>query len=144
MCADCGSTERKIYNRGDVVVTDRYFYVAPRGYRIAELGDVVRARGSVHVGVVVGLVIAALDGVAGIAIAVLTRSPAAIGLSVASLIAPCLVAGYCHHRWPPSFELRADYRGTPVTLFRTRDETEFGKVGRALRRAFEAADEASL
>src|SRR5947207_3176430 len=122
MSTDRGSTERTIYSKGRVVVTDQYFYVAARRYRIADLGDVVRARGSVHVGVVVGLVIAVLDGVASVVIVVFTRSSAAIGLSVVSLITPILVAMYCHHRWPASFELRANYRGTPVALFRTRDE----------------------
>jgi hypothetical protein len=52
---------------------------------------------------------------------------------------PCLVATFCAYRWPPRLHLFAEYRGSIVTLFSTRDEREFGQVARALQRAVEAA-----
>jgi hypothetical protein len=126
------------YHRHGIVVTDRFFSAGDYRYEIADLTELMQARGSLHPGAMVGMVIAVAEAaLIGPFVAILT-APVAWVLGIAALLVPCGVGLVCARRWPPHFELLARYRGHPVTLFATRDEREFGQVARALRRAVEA------
>jgi hypothetical protein len=127
------------YRRNGVVVTNRYLTVGARRYEIAELTDLRQARGTTHPGVVVGLVIAVAEAAFVAPFVGLLRSPAAWLAAAVALVIPCLVGFYCARRWPAQYELLADYRGRQVIVFTTRDETEFGQMSRAIRRAIDAA-----
>ena len=119
--------DRFFYHQRGVEVTTRYLTVGPDRFELAELGDVMQARGPQHPGVKVGA-----------ATAVAEAAVVAPLVGVVALIIPLVVGVICAVRWPAEFALIGRYRGREVTLFATRDETEFGQVSRAVRRAIEA------
>jgi hypothetical protein len=133
-----GPTTR-FYRDRDIEVTSRWFRAGGRQYEIAQLSNLTRARGSIHPGVMVGLVIAVGDAAVAVLVAGVGRSMLAVAIGLLSTLVPCAVAFYCARRWPPRHELGAEYRGSFVELFASRDEREFGQVSRALTRAVEAA-----
>jgi hypothetical protein len=132
------ASERVFYSRRGVTVTEHYFVAGRRHYRLVELSTIERHRGSSHPGVVLGLLIAALDALILAPLAMLSGLWGGRVLAALAPLVPCAVALYCAKRWPAAFELHAEYRGNAVTLLRTRDEQEFGQVTRALLRALEA------
>jgi hypothetical protein len=129
------------YRRNGVQVTSRHLSVGGERYELAELTEITRTRGTVHPGVVVGLVTA---GAEAVILAPLGQVMGMVGVPVAWLLAgialliPCVVGFVCARRWPAEYELIGWYRGHQLALFATRDEREFGQVTRALCRALEA------
>lgn len=126
------------YRQHGITVTGRHFSDGAYRYEIAELVDVVHTRGSIHPGVIVGMVIAVAEAALAIPLVGLLKTPLAWFLAIVALLIPCLVGLVCAHRWPPQYELLALYRGRRVTLLATRSEREFGQVSRAVMRAMEA------
>jgi Family of unknown function (DUF6232) len=126
------------YRQHGVIVTGRYLTVDADRYDLAELGELMQARGSLHPGAIAGGVIAVAAAVLLAPLVSALRAPVAWLLALVALLIPCLVGLVCARRWPAQYELVARYRGQQVTLFATRDEREFGQVARAVRRALEA------
>jgi hypothetical protein len=126
------------YRHGEVAVTSRTFYRGVDRYPIADLSDLMRARGSIHPGVTFSIVIAVVQAPLVVLVAGLIHSPYAWAAAVVVLVVPFVVAAICARRWPPRQELLARYRGRDVRLFSSRDEREFGQVARAVGRAIEA------
>jgi hypothetical protein len=121
-----------------VTVTSQYVVSAGYRYDTAELVELMRAKGSTHPGVIVGMVIAVAEAAFLVPLVGVLRSPLAWLLAGLALLIPCAVGLVCAHRWPPEYELLARYRGREVTLFTSRDQREFGQVSRAVQRAVEA------
>jgi hypothetical protein len=126
------------YRQHGISVTGRHLIVADQRYDLAELGDLMQDRGTLHPGAIVALVIAVAEAMLVALLVSVLHSPLVWLLAVVALLIPCLVALVCARRWPPQYELLAQYRGHEVRLFATRDQREFGQVTRALRRALEA------
>ncbi len=127
-------------NRG-VIVTSRYLVVGAARYDLDELAELMRTRGSLHPGVIVGMVTAVAEAAIVAPLVGAGGAPEAWLLAGVALLIPCLVGLVCARRWPAQFELLARYRGRQIMLFATRDQYEFGQVARAVQRALEAADE---
>jgi hypothetical protein len=131
---------RRIFlDQYDVVITDRYISTNRRRYELLALSQIVHSRGSLHEGVLVGLVIALVGALVTVPILVAYPTPATVASTLLGLVVPAAVAVFCQFRWPPRMALFAQHRGFPVLLFESRDETAFGRVRRALTRAREAA-----
>jgi len=126
------------YRHDGLVVTNRYFAVDGHRYGISHLTDLMQAKGSVHPGVVAGIVTAALEAVVLTPLASVVEQALVWVLAVTALLVPCLIAAVCAVRWPPRWELYGTYQGRTIRLYATRDHYEFGKACRALQRAIEA------
>lgn len=126
------------FRRPGILVTNQQVAVGQFRYQVAQLADLMQARGSTHPGAMVGMVIAVAEAPLLALLLGVVRSPVAWLIAVPALLIPCLVGLVCVRRWPAQYELLARYRGGQVTLFTTRDEREFGQVARAVRRAIEA------
>ena len=126
------------YHHKGVRVTSRYLRVGPDLYELTELTDLMKSRGSVHPGAMVGVVISAAEGLVIVPMVGVLRTPVLWPLAVVALLVPCLIGLACARRWPAQYELVARYRGRQVTLFTTRDQYEFGQLCRAVTRAAEA------
>jgi hypothetical protein len=127
------------YRQNGIVVTSQFFSAGGYRYEITSLAGLMRARGSLHPGVVIGMVTAVAEAVIIVPLVSVVRAPVAWLVSFAALLIPCVIGYICARRWPPQYELLATYRGREVTLFTSRDEREFGQVTRAVQRALEAA-----
>jgi hypothetical protein len=126
------------YRQRGVIVTNHYFCAGSYRYEVAHLSGLMRTRGSLHPGVIIGLVTAVAEAIVIVPLVSVVGAPVAWLLTFAALLVPCAVGYVCARRWPAQYELLATYRGREVTLFTTRDEREFGQVTRALQRAVEA------
>ena len=122
------------YNQHGILVTDRIFATDHGRYEIAELSRPTHGTGTLHAGVraciAVGLANAVVLGVAAT-----TGSVPVILVALSALLITWVVGLVYARRWPRQHTLLADYRGTQVTLLRTRDVDLFGRVSRALRRS---------
>jgi len=130
--------DRFFYHQRGVEVTTRYLTVGPDRFELAELGDVMQARGPQHPGVKVGAATAVAEAAVVAPLVGVVQGPVVWLVGVVALVIPLVVGVVCAVRWPAEFALIGRYRGREVTLFATRDETEFGQVSRAVRRAIEA------
>jgi Family of unknown function (DUF6232) len=126
------------YRRRGVIVTNHYFCADGYRYEVAQLSGLLRARGGLHPGAIVGLVTALAEAIVIVPLVGIVGAPAAWLLAFPALLVPCAVGYACARRWPAQYELLATYRRRQVTLFTSRDEREFGQVTRALQRAIEA------
>jgi hypothetical protein len=126
------------YRQRGVIVTNHYFCAGGYRYEVAQLSGLMRTRGSLHPGVIIGLVTTVAEAIVIVPLVSVVGAPVAWLLTFAALLVPCAVGYVCARRWPAQYELLATYRGREVTLFATRDEREFGQVTRALQRAAEA------
>jgi hypothetical protein len=126
------------FRQPGILVTSRQVSVGPHRYQVGQLAELMQARGSVHPGAIVGLVIAVAEAPLVALLVGVLQAPLAGLLAVPALLIPCLVGLVCARRWPAQYELLAWYRGGQVSLFTTRSEREFGQVSRAIRRAMEA------
>jgi hypothetical protein len=126
------------YRQHGVIVSGRHLTVGADRYDLAELGELMQARGSLHPGAIVGGVIAVAELLLLAPLVGALRAPVVWLLALVALLVPCLVGLVCARRWPAQYVLVAHYRGRQITLFATRDEREFGRVTRAVRRALEA------
>jgi hypothetical protein len=130
----------RFYQHGDVAVTNYNFHRGGERYAIADLSDLRLARGALHPGVSISLVIALVQAPLAALVVAVVRTPLAYLLAVAALVIPGIVALVCARRFPPRQQVLARYRGAELTLFASSDEREFGQVVRAVRRALEARD----
>jgi hypothetical protein len=129
-----------LYQDDSVAVTPTWFVAADgRRYRVRELRQLVESEGSIHAGVLVSLVIAAGTALSVLGMALVTRSPAPVGVVALTIVVPVLTAAFCAYRWPRSCALRATYYGFDIELFRTRDARRFRRVAQAANRASEAS-----
>ena len=126
------------YRHDGLLVTSRFVAIDGYRYAISHLNDLTPAKGSIHPGVVAGIVTAAVEAAILTPLASALHRPLAWFLAVTALLVPCLVAVVCAVRWPPRWDLYIRYRGRMVTVYSTRDHLEFGKVHRAVIRALEA------
>jgi hypothetical protein len=123
------------YDDGPICVTDRWFINGPRRYPINHLRNprtTYKSRGlSVRrfvISAVSPLLVPAAMGPA---------LPTAITVAISvAIILITLVTGMVRHRRSRVHILLADFRGTTVRLYQTSDKTEFGKLVRALARAY--------
>ncbi|GAA4462098.1 DUF6232 family protein [Phytohabitans houttuyneae] len=127
-----------LYATPELVVTRQWIYTRGHRYRVADLEQVVRARGGLHPAAQGALVVAALDVTAAIPIMTMVGSLAGWAMAAVAVLVPCLVAVVSVYRWPPRQELWAYHRGCRVLLLKTRDGIVFGQVSRALQRAIES------
>jgi hypothetical protein len=123
------------YRQGDVVVTNRYLRIGAERYEVAELTGLLRTRGSMHPGTLVGLVISAAEALLIIPLVMMLRLPVLWPLAIVALLVPSLVGFVCAQRWPAPYRLLGAYRGRWVVLFTARDRDEFGRLSRAINRA---------
>lgn len=123
------------YRQDDVIVTNRYLRIGPERYEVAELTGLLRTRGSMHPGTLVGLVISAAEALLIVPLVMMLRLPVLWPLAIVALLVPALVGFVCAQRWPAPHRLLAAYRGRWVVLFTSRDRDEFGRLSRAVHRA---------
>ena len=130
--------DRFFYHQRGVEVTTRHLTVGPDRYDLAELADIMQSRGRQHPGIKVGAATAVAEAAIVAPVVGVAQGPVVWLVAVVALVIPCAVGLICAVRWPAEFALTGRYRGRQITLFVTRDETEFGQVSRALQRATEA------
>jgi len=124
--------------RNGVFVSNVEFCAHGKTYRVGEMTRPVRARGSAR----------AARVVAGQTIVVETVLSAFVAAAAPSVVAALVVVGYLVvvaltlwitiTRWPAPRQLWVAYRGTWTMIYTSTDETEFGKVSRALVKAIES------
>jgi hypothetical protein len=123
------------YRSGEVAVTSRFLHVGGERFAIADLSDLMRARGPAHPGVTIGTAIAIVQAPIIVPLVGLVRAPLVWVAALVVLVVPIVVAFVCARLWPPRQELLARYRGADVTLFSSRNEQQFGQIARAVSRA---------
>ena len=123
------------YNHRGVRITSEYVAIDGQRYPVRDLREVRTTRGPVH-----RMVIRALGGgISLVAMAILLGAvmpvlmTAAFGLAGLAAVASAFVLSRTH---PREWMLWANFRGMELMLMNTRDSIEFGKLDRALRRAF--------
>jgi len=134
--------------RAGVLVTDRWFFTQGRRYDLDDLDELHTRRGSMPVGRRAALEIIAIEAILAIVIVgavVLVAGPSQIALVVvlAQVMMAATLGGLACLRWRSPMQLWALHRGTPTMLFSTRDETEFGKLCRAAKRAIDFREQAT-
>ncbi|MEU7901696.1 DUF6232 family protein [Actinoplanes sp. NPDC049118] len=123
------------YDHDGIRITERWLSIGGHRCRVGHLRNlrVARGRGDrtarrlACAATVSLLVVAATVRHVPLPVSVLSTAVLVVLPAVATVVRARLVR--------PAYLLLADYRGTTVRLYETRDETEFGKVGRALARA---------
>jgi hypothetical protein len=123
------------YRQGEVTVTNRYVRVGSDRYEVEELRELLRTRGSMHPGAMVGLLISVAEALLIVPLVITLRVPVLWPLAIVALLVPSLVGLVCAQRWPAPYRLLAAYRGRWVIVFTSRDRDEFGRVSRAIGRA---------
>src|SRR5256885_12035370 len=111
--------DRFFYHQRGVEVTTRYLTVGPDRFELAELGDVMQARGPQHPGVKVGAATAVAEAAVVAPLVGVVQGPVVWLVGVVALLVPCAVGLICAVRWPAEFGLIGLYRGRAVTLFYT-------------------------
>jgi len=127
-----------LYTTPNLIVTQRWIYTRGHRYQVADLQQVVRARGRLHPAAQGALIVAGVEATAAVPIMAMVGSVAGWLMAAVAVLVPCLVAAVSAHRWPPRQELWAFYRGSRVALLKTRNGIVFGQVSRALQRAIES------
>jgi len=131
------------YDRGETVVTDLYVHTAHGRFALAELGELRRSVPYRHRGETVAVLVAGLELALATPFALAYHSLTAFGIAVVVALvvgAGAVRDGRRHPRW---FVIEARFRGRDVTVFSTRDESEFQRVRLALVRARDARRAAS-
>jgi hypothetical protein len=126
------------YRQGEVTVTNRYVRVGPDRYEVAELRNLLCARGSMHPGAMVGLLISVAEALLVVPLVLALKVSVLWPLAIVALLVPALVGLVCAHLRPAPYRLLAAYRGQWVIVFTSRDRDEFGRVSRAIGRATQA------
>ena len=132
--------------RAGVLVTDRWFFTQGRRYDLDDLDELSMRRGSMPVGRRAALEIIAIEAILALVIVgaiVLVAGPSQIALVVilAQVMMAATLGGLACLRWRAPMQLWARHRGVPTMLFSTRDETEFGKLCRAAKRAIDSRNQ---
>ncbi len=126
---------RLYYRYRTILVTSRHVQVGPNRYDVADLDRLMRARGPVHPGALVGGITSVVEAALLVPVLTVFREPALWPLAVVALVVPVAVGFACARRWPAPYQLLARYRGRQILLYATRDRHEFGRVSRAIMRA---------
>ncbi|MFI7372293.1 DUF6232 family protein [Actinoplanes sp. NPDC049668] len=123
------------YDHGGIRITDRWLSIGGRRCRVGHLRNLRTARGHGDRATrrAAGTAVVSLLVVGAAARHV--PAPVSVLGAVVLVVLPALVAAARARLVRPAYLLLADYRGTTVRLYATRDETEFGKFSRALARA---------
>jgi hypothetical protein len=120
------------YRDRDVQVTQRWLVTRETRYAVAELGNIgVDREACAPSGVFAGVlaIVAMLAFTVGV-------SAGSVPVAIAGGIGALLGLGVAGTAWRlRRFQLWATYRGTDICLYRSLDETRFGKITRALLRA---------
>ena len=123
------------YDHDGIRITERRLTIGGRDCPVGHLRNLRVAR---EPGDRIARRAAAMAAVSLFVVAATVRS-VPLPMSVVDLVVfvglPAVVAAVRARLVRPAYLLWADCRGTTVQLYRTRDETEFGKISRALARA---------
>ena len=123
------------YDHHGIRITERWLAIGSDGYPIDDLRNLRVARGqSDHTArraaytTTLSLLVVATT---------MPRVPLPVSMInvVVFVLLPAMVAAVRARLLRPAYLLLADYRGATVQLYETTDETEFGKISRALARA---------
>lgn len=125
------------YNQRGVAVTDKWLVVHGKGFPVAELHHLERARGPQPSPARGTFLMGFAALVAAAPVAFVFRTPAAWAIAALVAAAALGVMVFTGRQWPATFQMWADYRSRPTLLFETGDAQEFGQVSRALIRAVE-------
>jgi hypothetical protein len=123
------------YDHDGIRITERWLSVGSRNYPVEDLRNLRVGRGR---GDRTARSAASAATLSLLAVATSVRQvplPVSMIDVVVSVVLPAMVAAARVRLVRPAYVLWADYRGATVRLYRTRDETEFGKISRALVRA---------
>jgi len=131
------------YRHHGITVTNRFFSINARRFKVDELTHLEQAQGPQHPGVALGLAVAGVDLVTAVPLVMTKLAAVALFVGAPILIAAFVLSLYSSRHWPARRELLARHRGRPVTLFATTSERDFGQVSRALIRAVESAQESA-
>jgi hypothetical protein len=132
----------RIYYRGpDAIVTDEHFVwrtTSPRAVPIRDLRSIGLGRGEIKNGrstlpVAIGAATLALATAAWLTF----DTGLSYGLIAGAISGAVLTLTTWHRRNLRSWQLRAIFRGTQITLYSCTDERVFNQVTRALRRTME-------
>jgi Family of unknown function (DUF6232) len=129
--------KRAVYYNRAIVVTSTYVQVGRVRIPVAELQDVVRCLTYRYPVVKVALVTGAIELALAAPFAAVYGSAVMLGAGVLSALGMALGALVDARRNPRFMALEATCRGRRITLFRTADADEFGRVRTALIRALE-------
>ena len=138
------SAARYVFYRGPgIVVTDRYIENRDRRYAVRDLHDIHRVLLFTHPARAVALFCGAIEVALAVPVAFTQASVAArsaailcVGFVAAFGVATAIIVdGRRNPRW---MALRADFGGSEITLFSSRNRPEFEAVRRAVIRAVEA------
>ena len=132
---------RTYYRARDAVVTSEHFIrrgPSARSFAIRDLHDARIVRDPGNSRYRLACTTTGVLSLAAAAVAWLAGNLYAVSVFVLA-VAVAVVASMLWRRRPARWNLRADYRGEPVTLFTSCDSTAFHQVARALRRALEEA-----
>jgi hypothetical protein len=133
---------RIYYHRSDVLITDEVFVwstTPPRIFPVRELHQVTLVRGDLDPSRSVSAHAAGGALVLVVASWPMLDHPAAFAAAALVLAIPTAASITCWRMRPRHWELRAIFHGHEVVLFASANETTFGQVARALRRALEAS-----
>jgi hypothetical protein len=130
-----GAAMITFYDHGGIRITERWLSVGSHGYPIAHLRNLRMARGrgdriarrAAYTAMLSLLVVAGTMWHVPLPVSMINV--------VVFVVLPTLVAAVRARLVRPEYLLWVDYRGSTVQLYKTRDETEFGKISRALVRA---------
>ena len=121
------------YDHDGIRITERLLTIGGRGYPVGHLRNLRVAR---EPGDRIARRAAATAAMALLVVAATIRYvPVSVVDVVAFVGLPAVVAAVRARLVRPAYLLWADCRGATVQLYRSRDETEFGKISRALARA---------
>ncbi|MBB4764410.1 DUF6232 family protein [Amorphoplanes digitatis] len=119
------------YDHDGIRITERWLSIGGRRCRVGHLRNLRVARGRCDR----TARRAAYTAVVSLLVVGVTARHVPVAVSVALVVLPALVTLARARLVRPAYLLLADYGGATVALYATRDETEFGKVSRALARA---------
>jgi hypothetical protein len=123
------------YDRDAVRITERWLYIGIYRYPVDQLRNLRRTRGPADRTARRATCTAVSSLPVIVAIGPHIPLPAASIIIAVFVVLPAAVATVRSRLKSAAYLLWADYHGSPVQLYQTRDETEFGKISRALARA---------
>jgi Family of unknown function (DUF6232) len=123
--------------RGGVSVTNRYFTAFGHRYRIDQLSDVTWGPRSIETARRTMVRLVAVEALVPVIIVALAPTLVAVLAALGYMLFGTAMIGFAVYRWPVALEIWAEYRGEPVILYTSTNQTQFHQVKRALSRALE-------